>query len=151
MTKLSELKNTSRKKKRTKLLGRGPGSGLGKTSGRGFKGQGARSGAKRRWTYEGGQFRLFMKLPHRGFSNAQFTTTYHPINLYQVDKAFNDGEVVNFETLKSKGLVSGRKGIVKLLGEGELSKKVSFEVHAASKSAREKVEKANLSLTLLDK
>ncbi len=148
MSNLSNLKNTHRPKKKRKTVGRGNGSGLGKTSGRGFKGAGSRSGYKRRLGYEGGQFRLFMKLPHRGFSNAAFRNEFESVNLYEVDNVFNDGEVVNLNTLKDKGLISRKCKQVKILGVGELTKKFSFEVQAVSSGAREKLQKANISFTL---
>lgn len=145
---LSTLKNTSRPAKRTKLLGRGPGSGSGKTCGRGQKGAGARAGSKRRWGYEGGQMRLFMKLPTRGFSNARFQKL-HPVdsvNLYQIEMHFSDGETVSIETLKFKGLIDRRAKDVKLLGEGKLSKKVKIELDKLTASAKEKLEKSGIKL-----
>src|SRR5437762_3354277 len=98
MFSLESLKNTSRPRKNVKRVGRGLGSGLGKTCGRGEKGAGSRSGYKRRHTYEGGQFRLFMKTPIRGFNNAQFCTEYEPVNLGQLNAMYEDGEVVNVAT-----------------------------------------------------
>ena len=95
MFSLSNLKNSTRKKIAPKRVGRGLGSGLGKTCGRGEKGAGSRSGYKRRYGYEGGQFRTFMKMPERGFSNARFRRAYDSINLGQIENMFNDGETVN--------------------------------------------------------
>src|SRR5215204_5268096 len=109
MMNLSTLKNTTKIAKRTKRVGRGLGSGLGKTCGRGEKGAGARSGYKRRLTYEGGQFRMFMKMPIRGFNNARFRTEYEPINLSQINKMFEDGDVVSVQTLTDRGFIKGRK------------------------------------------
>jgi large subunit ribosomal protein L15 len=148
MSNLSTLQNSHRPKKKRKNVGRGNGCGFGKTCGRGYKGAGSRSGYKRRLGYEGGQFRLFMKLPHRGFSNAQFRTTYEIVNLYEIENAFSDGDVVNLETLKAKGLLSSRCRLAKVLSEGELTKKVKIEVQAISAGAREKLQKANISFTL---
>jgi len=85
MISLSQLSNTSRPKQKCRRVGRGPGSGLGKTCGRGEKGAGARAGYKRRLGYEGGQFRTFMKIPQRGFNNARFRKAYDTINLGQID------------------------------------------------------------------
>src|SRR6202035_5633980 len=99
MLTLGNLKNSTRPAKNVKRVGRGLGSGLGKTCGRGEKGAGARSGYKRRHTYEGGQFRMFMKMPIRGFSNARFRKEYEAINLGQIDKLFENGEEVNLGTL----------------------------------------------------
>lgn len=148
MITLATLKDTSRPKKNSKRVGRGPGSGKGKTCGRGEKGAGARSGYKRRWGYEGGQFRTFMKLPIRGFSNVRFQKRYDVINLSAIDAAYKDGEVVNAETLTERGLLSGPTHGIKILGKGELKKKVSFEVAALSQTAQEKLEKAKLSVKL---
>ncbi len=137
-TLLEKLKN-----KRNRV-GRGPGSGLGKTSGRGQKGAGARSGHKRRLTYEGGGVRFFLKLPTRGFSNARFRKKLDSINLKQIDDAFSDGETVTIETLKQRGFFSGPTYGVKLLAHGELSKKVTIELSAFSKAAVVKLEAAKI-------
>lgn len=130
-------------------LGRGPGSGLGKTSGRGEKGAGSRSGYKRRYTYEGGQFRLFQKLPTRGFSRARFRKPLDVVNLNNLDKLFKDGDKVTLEALKSKGWLTGPSYGVKLLGHGELTKKLTIELHDFSKSAVEKLEKAGVTFKKL--
>ena len=99
--KLSELKNTNKRKK-TKRVGRGPGSKMGKTSCRGHKGDKSRSGYKVRGAKEGGQLPLFQKLPHRGFSNEQFKVRVFEINLGRIESAFEDGETVNRETMMKK-------------------------------------------------
>lgn len=140
--KLSTL--SPRLKSKRNRLGRGPGSGLGKTSGRGQKGAGSRSGYKRRYTYEGGGTRFFMKLPTRGFTNARFQKKLDCINLKQIDAVFEDGEVVNLETLKKRGFISGKTHGVKLLAHGDLTKKVSIELHAYSKTTVEKLEAAKI-------
>lgn len=144
MSLLSNLKDTHRAPKRSKRVGRGPGSGLGKTSGRGEKGAGSRSGYKRRLTNEGGQVPLFKKLPTRGFSNARFRKPYHTINLGLIDQMFSDGDVVNLITLSEHGFLSGTSYGLKVLGDGELKKKVTIEANAFSKSAKEKLEKAGI-------
>ncbi len=144
MYSLQNLKNSSRPRKSVKRVGRGLGSGLGKTCGRGEKGAGARSGYKRRLTYEGGQFRLFMKLPIRGFSNARFKRVFESVNLKQIDKMYKDGEVVNCHTLAAKGFIKGRNLRVKVLGDGELTKKVKIEAHAFSETAKDKLQKAKI-------
>lgn len=149
MITLNQLKNTTRPAKAVKRVGRGPGSGLGKTCGRGEKGAGSRSGYKRRLGYEGGQFRTFMKLPIRGFSNARFRKAYDVVNLGQINSAFEDGEVVNAQTLSDRGFLSGMTYGIKVLGEGEISKKVTFEVAALSRSAQEKLQKAKIPFTLI--
>jgi large subunit ribosomal protein L15 len=140
------LHSLAPKRDNVKRLGRGPGS-KGKTSGRGQKGAGARSGAKRRLTYEGGQFRLFQKLPTRGFTRGRFQKKLDVINLYQIDQIFEDGEVVNVDTLKEHGFLSNGSHGLKVLGEGELTKKVSIEAKLYSKSAQEKLEKAQITFT----
>jgi large subunit ribosomal protein L15 len=149
MLKLHNLQNTTKERKPRKVVGRGIGSGLGKTSGRGEKGAGSRSGYKRRYGYEGGQFRLFMKIPIRGFSNFRFRHRLTSVNLSQIDKRFSDGEVVNAETLKKYGFYHGKINGIKLLGNGDITKKVTFEIHAISKSARDKLQKAKVPFTLL--
>jgi large subunit ribosomal protein L15 len=144
MLTLGSLKNTSRPRKNVKRVGRGLGSGLGKTCGRGEKGAGARSGYKRRHTYEGGQFRMFMKMPIRGFSNARFGTEYETINLDQINKMFEDGDVVNADSLRERGYIKKCNVLLKVLGNGELTKKVKVEADAFSKSAKEKLNKAKI-------
>lgn len=143
---LHTLKNTSRREQKPKRRGRGQGSKLGKTCGRGQKGAGARSGYKRRWGKEGGQMPLFMKLPIRGFSNAPFRREYEVVNLAQIEFMYEDGETVNLQTLKDKGFISGRCHGVKVLGTGETKKKLKFEVDALSNSAREKLAHAKVTV-----
>lgn len=146
MKTLANLCNISRPKQKTKRLGRGPGSGLGKTCGRGHKGSGSRSGYKRRLGYEGGQFRTHMKLPIRGFSNAVFKKTFATINLGDIEKIYQDGEVVSAVTLHDKGFIGSPKEKVKVLGNGTLNKKVTFEVDAVSEGAKEKLRQANIAV-----
>lgn len=147
MLTLGSLKNT-RPIKSVKRVGRGLGSGLGKTCGRGEKGAGARSGYKRRHGYEGGQFRMFMKMPIRGFSNEAFRLGFETINLSQIEKSFDDGDVVNVASLIERGFLKGRNKRIKLLGNGELTKKVKIEVDAMSKTAKDKLTKAKISFTM---
>jgi len=148
MTTLSNLSDTTRQSKRRKRVGRGNGSGMGKTCGRGHKGDGSRSGYKRRHGYEGGQIRLYLQLPGRGFSNARFRKEWETVNLFQIEQTYSDGETVTLQSLSEKGLISGKQGRVKLLGEGEITKQVSFELQAISEGAREKLQAAKLSFTL---
>lgn len=149
MISLNTLSNTSRPKKLVQRVGRGIGSGRGKTCGRGEKGAGARSGYKRRWGYEGGQFRNFAKMPIRGFNNARFRKAYHTINLSQIEAAFEDGDVVNAQALVDRGFFSGCTYGIKILGDGDLRKKVSIEASALSASAEEKLKKANIPYTIV--
>lgn len=142
--KLESLQNTTRPKKRRKLLGRGPASGHGKTCCRGHKGAGSRSGYKIRAGSEGGRFPLYRKLPTRGFSNVQFARRLDTINLGQIDKMYEDGETVNLETLRLKGYVQGPSYGIKVLGDGKLTKKLNFEVEDISKTAEEKLAQAGI-------
>jgi large subunit ribosomal protein L15 len=143
-TKLHTLQNTSRPYKRRKLLGRGVGSNHGKTSGRGHKGAGSRSGYKRRHGYVGGGVPLHKRVPTRGFSNERFRERLDVINFYQINDLFEEGELVCVETLFEKGYLRGQSYGLKVLGHGELTKRVSFYVEALSKSAKETIEKLNL-------
>ncbi len=149
MVTLSTLKNTSRKVKSRKRVGRGIGSGLGKTCGRGYKGQGSRSGARRRYGYEGGQMRLFKKLPTRGFSNARYTKRYATVNLGEIEKAYQDGETVNLQSLNEKGFLIKSNSPLKILGDGNLSKKVVIEAHAFTQTAQDKLKKAKVNCKTL--
>lgn len=148
MISLDKLKNTTRPAKARKRVGRGLGSKLGKTCGRGEKGAGARAGYKRRYGKEGGNMPLFMKIPIRGFNNAQFRREYDVINLEQLNDVFEDGETVSIETLKERGFISGPTHGVKLLGAGELTKKVKIRVQALSDSAREKLTRAKIAFEI---
>ena len=123
-----------------KRVGRGVGSGLGKTSGRGQKGQNSRSGGGVRPGFEGGQSPLFRRLPKRGFSNARFKTTYAVINLSDLDK-FEDGATVTPELLKEMGLIKQSLDGIKILGNGTLTKKLNVKAHKFSNVAKEQIEK----------
>lgn len=126
--------------KTRKIVGRGPGSGLGKTSGKGHKGQNARSGGGVRPGFEGGQLPLFRRLPKRGFSNAPFKVEYATINVSDLDK-FEDGAVVTPELLKEMGIVKKQLAGIKVLGNGELTKKLTVKASKFSATAVEKIEK----------
>ena len=123
-----------------KRVGRGPGSGLGKTSGRGEKGQKARSGYSRKAGFEGGQLPLYRRLPKRGFSNAKFKTTYAVINLSDLNR-FEDGAVVTPELLKEMGLVKNQLDGIKVLGNGTLEKKLTVKAHNFSTRAQAEIER----------
>jgi len=148
MITLNNLKNTTRPLKARKRVGRGLGSKLGKTCGRGEKGAGSRAGYKRRLGKEGGNMPLFMKLPIRGFNNARFRREYHVVNLQQLNDIFNDGDTVSLETLKERGFISGPSHGVKLLGNGELTKKLTIRVQAMSDSVREKLTRAKINFEI---
>ena len=126
--------------KTRKIVGRGPGSGLGKTSGKGHKGQNARSGGGVRPGFEGGQLPLFRRLPKRGFSNAMFKTEYAVINLSDLNK-FEDDAIVTPELLKEMGLIKNQLDGIKVLGNGTLEHKLTVKAHKFSKRALEEIEK----------
>lgn len=137
---LHDLKPRPGSKHRRKLLGRGESSGHGKTSGRGGKGQSARSGSSIRIGFEGGQMPLARRLPKRGFNNARFKTTYHPINLATLN-SFENGAVVDRTSLLAAGFINTRAGAIKILGNGELTKKLTVKAVAFSAKAKEAIEK----------
>lgn len=137
---LEELKPAAGSTHRKKIVGRGIGSGVGKTSGKGHKGQNARSGGGVRPGFEGGQMPLYRRLPKRGFTNI-FAKKYVAVNVEVLDK-FNDGDEVTAETLLEKGIISKTLDGVKVLGRGEVTKKVTVKVAKISESAKEKIEKA---------
>ena len=126
--------------KERKRLGRGVGSGTGKTSGKGHKGQNARSGGGVRPGFEGGQLPLFRRLPKRGFSNAPFKVRYATINLSDLNR-FEDGALVTPEILKEIGLVKNQLDGIKVLGNGKLEKKLVVKAHNLSSVAKEQIEK----------
>jgi large subunit ribosomal protein L15 len=138
---LSTVHQGITRRPRKKRVGRGPGSGHGKTASRGSKGQYSQAGAKRpSWTFEGGQMPLFRRIPKRGFSHETWDKKYHVVNVGDLDKAFNDGDTVDAETLKKIGLAKGPADGVRVLGTGELSKRLTVKAHHFSKSAGEKIK-----------
>ncbi len=138
--KLHTLKPNEGAIKNRKRVGRGQGSGTGKTSGRGEKGQNARSGGGVRVGFEGGQTPLFRRLPKRGFSNALFKKEYAIINLDDLNK-FEDGAEVSLEVLRNMGIVKKSKDGLKVLGNGTLEKKLNVKANKFSASAKEQIEK----------
>ena len=136
--KLHEL-NSAPEAKTRKRVGRGPGSGTGKTSGKGEKGQNARSGGGVRPGFEGGQLPLFRRLSKRGFNNYEFRTVYSTVNVSDLNR-FEDGTVVDTALLKEVGLIKKELDGVKVLGSGELTKKLTVKANAFTKSAQEKIE-----------
>ena len=137
--KLHELSPAPGSVKEGYRKGRGPGSGNGKTAGKGHKGQNARSGGGVRIGFEGGQLPLYRKLPKRGFKN-HFATHYAIVNVSDLDKRFNDGDTVNLETLRAAGLIKKSLDGLKVLGNGEITKKLTVEAAIFSASAKEKIE-----------
>ena len=129
--------------KKPKRVGRGSSSGLGTTAGKGNKGQQSRSGGKTYVGFEGGQMPLYRRIAHKGFSNYPFKKEYVCINVEQLDAKYNDGETVNKESLVAKGFISSKKtALVKVLGNGDVKKKLTVEVDKVSESAKAKIEKA---------
>ncbi|MCI6349811.1 MAG: 50S ribosomal protein L15 [Tenericutes bacterium] len=137
--KLNELKTNPGSTHRRKIVGRGPGSGLGKTSGRGEKGQKARSGASIKPWFEGGQNPLYKRIPRRGFNNARFTTRYAVINVSDLNR-FEDGTVVTPELLKETGLIKKTLSGIKILGSGDLTKKLTIKANVFTTTAISKIE-----------
>jgi large subunit ribosomal protein L15 len=136
---LHDLKPRPGSKHRRKRLGQGESSGRGKTAGRGGKGQTARSGSSIRIGFEGGQMPLIRRIPKRGFNNVRFGTRYIPVNLADLN-VFENGATVNEASLREVGLINGRGDGVKVLGTGELTKKLTVSAHAFSASAKTKIE-----------
>jgi len=139
--KLHELEKNIGAKTRKKRLGRGPGSGLGKTSGKGQKGQNSRSGGGVAPTFEGGQLPLFRRLPKRGFSNHMFKTEYAVVNVEDLNR-FADGTVVSPALLKEEGIVKKQLNGIKILGTGKLEKKLTIQAHKFSSSALDKIKES---------
>ncbi len=145
---LGNLKPHPGSKHKEKRVGRGHGSGHGKTSCRGHKGQKARKGVDIAPYFEGGQTPLIRRIPKRGFRNP-FKVEYAIVNLKALVKKFSPGEVVDYESLVKKGLIKKSKKLVKILGDGEISFPLTLRVHAISNNAREKVEKAGGKVEIL--
>ena len=139
--KLNELQKAP-EAKANKRVGRGPGSGLGKTSGRGQKGQKSRSGVSIPAWFQGGQTPLYRRVPKRGFKNAKFRVEFATINLSDLNNFFEDGETVTPELLKEKGIIKKQLCGVKVLGNGELAKKLTIKANRFSSSAVTKIESA---------
>ncbi len=136
---LHDLKPNPGAKHRRKRLGSGESSGHGKTSGRGGKGQSARSGGSRRIGFEGGQMPLIRRLPKRGFNNARHTVRFNPVNVESLE-IFENGSTVDVDVLREVGLVKGPIKRIKILGDGDLSKKLIVVADAFSATARAKIE-----------
>jgi large subunit ribosomal protein L15 len=154
---LHSLKPAPGSRHRRKRVGRGEGSGYGKTSGRGEKGAGARSGSKRNMKHEGGQMPIHMRMrklrgPHmkKSMPFERFRTRTQPVNLEDLEARFEDGREVTPESLRAAGLATRRDVPVKILGRGEVSKGLTVHAHGFSRSAREKIEAAGGACTLID-
>jgi large subunit ribosomal protein L15 len=137
---LHDLKPAKNANKNRKRRGRGSSSGLGTTSGKGHKGQKARSGGGVRPGFEGGQMPLARRLPKRGFNNSRFSKVFEIVNLEVLNNNFNEGETVNRESLIEKKIIKGNGDGVKILGSGEINKKLFFDVDKLSRSAKDKIK-----------
>ncbi|HEY8899400.1 MAG TPA: 50S ribosomal protein L15 [Chthoniobacterales bacterium] len=138
-------------KHRRKRLGFGESSGKGKTSGKGHKGQKARAGKGIRPGFEGGQMPLIRRLPKRGFNNKDFKTVFGIVNLDDLERVFAEGTSVNEAALRESGLIRGNIDGVKVLGRGEISKKLTLEVDHITDTAREKIEKIGGTIAIREK
>ncbi|MBP89797.1 MAG: 50S ribosomal protein L15 [Planctomycetaceae bacterium] len=145
---LNDVNRGISKNKKRKRIGRGPGSGHGKTSGRGHKGQGSRAGHSLLPIFEGGRMPLVRRIPKRGFNN-KFALTVSVVNVSDLENAFSAGDDVTPETLQEKSLAKSRYDILKILGDGELTKKLKVSAHRFSTSAREKIEKVGGEIVIL--
>ncbi|MEM9753767.1 MAG: 50S ribosomal protein L15 [Planctomycetota bacterium] len=143
---IHEVTEKAGRYKRRKRIGRGPGSGTGKTAGRGHKGFGSRSGNSN--PHEGGRIPFYKRFPKRGFTNAKFKTVYEVVNLGQLEARFDDGAQIDADALAKLGLVRSAKANVKVLAFGDVTKKLSVTAAAVSGSAKEKLEAAGGSATV---
>jgi large subunit ribosomal protein L15 len=143
---LKPAKGSTHKKKR---VGRGPGSGLGKTSGRGEKGQKSRSGYSSKIGFEGGQMPLHRRLPKRGFTNI-FKKKWLEVSLQALDRSFDTDSEITPEVLHKRGIIKKAKHDIVVLGNGEVSKSLKVSAHRFTKSAREKIEKAGGTATVIE-
>lgn len=145
---LDDVHRGIKKNKSRRRIGRGTGSGHGKTCGRGHKGQGSRAGFSHHPTFQGGAMPLFRRVAKRGFNN-RWAKRVMIVNVGDLDKAFHDGDEVTPEVLQEKNLAKGRYDILKILGEGELTKKLKISAHCFSKSALEKIGKSGSQMIVL--
>lgn len=134
--------------KKKRIVGRGSSSGLGTTAGRGNKGQQSRSGGKVYVGFEGGQMPLYRRIAHRGFSNYPFKEEYAVFNLTEIEAKYESGETVDKKSLIKKGILKKARSLVKILGDGNVTKKLTINVDKISASAKEKIEKAGGTVTV---
>ncbi|MGH7161907.1 MAG: 50S ribosomal protein L15 [Planctomycetota bacterium] len=139
---LADVRAAHMPRKKRKRIGRGTGSGIGKTAGRGHKGQQARAGGGVRPGFEGGQMPLYRRLPKRGFSNARFRAEYAIVNVGQLEAAFAAGAAVDAAAIRGARLVNAKTGAIKVLGGGELTKSLTVTADRFSESAKRKIEAA---------
>ncbi len=138
---IDDVHSGIKKNRRRRRVGRGPGSGHGKTSGRGHKGAGSRAGYSVHSSFEGGRMPMVRRVPKRGFNN-RWARTIFTLNVSDLDKLFEDGAEVSFEVLRERQLMPSRFELFKVLGDGVLSKKLTVSAHRFSKSAAEKIKQA---------
>lgn len=138
---INDVNSKVKPAKRRKRVGRGAASGWGKSAGRGHEGAHSRRGYSVNKGFVGGQTPIRQRIPKRGFNNAEFRVEYVPVNLAWLEKNFEAGEAVGLEQIASKGIKLTRGTLIKVLGNGELTKKLNVSAHAFSKSAQEKIEK----------
>ncbi len=143
---LDDVKKIQVKRSKKHRVGRGAGSGWGKTAGRGHKGAGQRSGTSFRLHFEGGQMPLYRRLPKKGFTNARFKVAVHVVNVGDLEKAFDAGAKVDLDALKNAGLAPKRANYFKVLGFGDLSKAFTIDAHGVSAGAATKIEAAGGSI-----
>jgi large subunit ribosomal protein L15 len=146
---LTDVRRIRVPRKNRNRIGRGPGSGWGVTAGRGYKGQGKRTGKKRRLRFEGGQMPLYRRLPKKGFTNAEFSMEYHVVNVGELESSFASGAQVDLAAIQALGLAPKKAKFLKVLGFGEVKKALKLRCHAVSGGARSKVEGAKGSIELL--
>ena len=139
---ITDITKAAGRHKKARRVGRGRGSGCGKTSGRGTKGAGSRAGWESRGQAEGGQMPLFRRIPKRGFSNAEFRKTFEVVNVADLEEKFESGTHVTREALLEAGLIRRPKAEIKILGDGELTKKLIVEAARYSETARKKIAAA---------
>lgn len=147
---MEKLKPANGSVKNRKRVGRGPGSGMGKTSTRGHKGQKARKGGTIRLGFEGGQTPLYRRLPKRGFKNSKFSKEYKEINIFMLNN-FKDGSVLNIEDYLKHKILNSKKDKIKILGNGNLTKKLEVYADKFTKGAKEKIEKAGGKIIIIKK
>lgn len=148
---LNEITSEAGRHRRRRRIGRGHGSGHGKTCGRGHKGSHARSGGGAHRLHEGGQMPIFRRMPKRGFSNFCYRTEFEIVNVADLEARFGDGETVSVDLLRKLRLVQGRRPLVKILAKGDLKKKLTVEAHAFSGKAREAIEQAGGTVKLIER
>lgn len=147
---IHEITNKVPKHRARKRVGRGRATGVGKTSGRGHKGAGSRAGFKRRPGFEGGQMSLLRRLPKRGFTNYNFRKNFYIVNVAALNERFEDGATVDLDSLLQVGLIRDKECPLKVLGHGDLKKKLVITAGKCSASAKSKIEAAGGTITIVD-